>query len=675
MSVKNQLQAILAASRPVSWINTAIPFTIAYLAGGGTFSVAFWVGLVFFLLPYNLLLYGVNDIYDYPSDLQNPRKGGLEGSIVSPERRSVLWLAIISLVMLSGGGLMLLLGATQRVVFCVLIFLAIAYSIKGLRWKEIPVLDSFTSACHFVLPAILGWLMTPGGQVPWLAAIAFLLWGMASHALGAIQDIKPDRKAKIRSIATVWGARRTIRFVLALYGASLVVVCLIAWPTSVFAALLLLPYPLNAAFFLKYTSDAQAAKFRRAWTNFMWLNGVVGFWLVQFMIFVYDPFQLGPNRLDYILIFTILASFVQLGLIAYNLSAFRRPKSQRLDEWPRISILIHAYNQGDNIASTLLAALGQNYPDFEILFTDLGSADNTVKIAQSYADKHLKHVTIDTIEPGWSIEAWAADQLLRKATGEYAVLVSADTVLLPNSLAQIASIMERKKIQLLSLLPADQNKSLAQKSILSHNQYLLLAAYPAAYLQAHAPDRSTAHGGIMALSVDSVLDHGGFEAIKASPLEDQELFHRARQLGMRAEIYRASDLATSQNHLGIRAIIDDDIQRFYPALRFHFPIAWSLFLGGLFLFSSPLAILLYDVATGQYIHISLALIAIGMHITTRVVIAFETRQNIPAQLLAPLTNIVVMCLLAYSILHYELFKPRWQNRTELAVGKLNSADR
>lgn len=664
-SVGTQLKAILAASRPVSWINTAVPFVAAYLTTGGAFNVTFFAATFFFLLPYNLLVYGVNDIFDYESDVKNPRKGGMEGSIVAPERRGVLWAAIIAAVLISGGWLASLTTLTQQITLGLIIILALTYSIKGVRLKEVPLLDSLNSSLHFVGPAIFGWLLSPSGRINWIVAVAFLAWGMASHAIGAIQDILPDRKASIRSIATQWGAKKTIRFSVALYVLCCVLVCFVSLPWSILAALLLIPFPLNAAFFVKYTSDAQSHLFRRAWTNFMWLNGIVGFWLTQLLLFIYDPFKLGPSRYDYILTFAILVAIAQLFLIAYNLTSFKRPKAARLEEWPRISILIHAYNQADNIASTVLAALGQNYPDFEILFTDLGSEDNTVKIVKSYNDKRLKRVSIDSIEEGWSIEAWAADQLLSRATGEYAVLVSADTVLLPNSLAQIASIMERKNLQLLSLLPSDQNKSIAQKSVLSHNQYLLLAAYPAAYLQAHAPDRSSAHGGIMAMKVDAISDQGGFSAIKASPMEDQELFHRARQLGLKAQLYRASDLATSQNHLGIKAIFDDDIQRFYPALRFHFPIAWFLLLGGLFLFTGPAVILAYDLISGQHIHILLAVMAIALQITTRIVIALETKQSIPAQILAPLTNVLVMGLLFASILHYELLKPRWKNRTDI----------
>jgi 4-hydroxybenzoate polyprenyltransferase/glycosyltransferase involved in cell wall biosynthesis len=663
VNVVARIGQVLAASRPVSWINTAFPFAVAYLLSGGQLDGLFWAAVVYFLLPYNLLVYGVNDIYDYASDLKNPRKGSLEGSIVAPDSRRYLWGAIIFTNAISLAWLASLVDQSGWLVLAITVFCAISYSVKGLRFKEIPLLDSFNSACHFVLPAIFGFVVSPSGQIVWLPIIAFTLWGIASHALGAIQDIVPDRAGKFRSIATQWGVRPTTRLAFFCYLASAGLTAFVAWPNSVYAALLVGVYAFNAAMFLKYSSDAQSKHFRRAWTNFMWLNGVIGFWLTQLIIFVADPFGLGPTRLDYILTFCTLFSIAQIMLIAH---IFRRPKTQRLDEWPRLTIMIHAYNQAENISSTLLAALGQNYPDFEVLFTDLGSEDNTLKIAQNFTDKRLRILSIDPIEKGWGVNAWAADQLLGYATGEYAVLISADTVLLPNTLAQIASLLEQEKLDVLSLLSADQNKSLAQKMILSHNQYLMLAAYPSGYLQENAPDRSTAHGSIIAFDTAKTRDLGGFEDVKASPLEDQELFHRARKKGLQAKLFRASDLATSQNHLGLRAIIDDNIQRYYPALRFHFPLVIFLTLGGTFVFSAPLIILVYSILTNTQIDLLSFGIALGANILTRIIVAVEAKQDIPAQLLAPLTNLIIMPLLLVSCVEYELRKPRWKNRTGIA---------
>ncbi len=71
--VRGRVRAVLASSRPVSWVNTAYPFGAAYLLAGGGVDLAFVVGVVYFLVPYNLLMYGLNDVFDYESDVRNPR--------------------------------------------------------------------------------------------------------------------------------------------------------------------------------------------------------------------------------------------------------------------------------------------------------------------------------------------------------------------------------------------------------------------------------------------------------------------------------------------------------------------------------------------------------------------------------------------------------------------------
>ena len=73
------------SSRPISWINTAYPFGLAYWLATGDTGITLWIGALFFLIPYNLLMYGINDVFDYESDLRNPRKGGIEGALLDPK--------------------------------------------------------------------------------------------------------------------------------------------------------------------------------------------------------------------------------------------------------------------------------------------------------------------------------------------------------------------------------------------------------------------------------------------------------------------------------------------------------------------------------------------------------------------------------------------------------------
>jgi len=115
---------------------------------------------------------------------------------------------------------------------------------------------------------------------PWLYLWAFLAWGLASQALGAIQDIRYDRSAHIHSIATALGPRATA--VLATSG-YLAAVVLVASPegASRIAAAALVPYFLLAAACVLGNPARWA---RRAWQGFLALNLLSGFVITMVLI-------------------------------------------------------------------------------------------------------------------------------------------------------------------------------------------------------------------------------------------------------------------------------------------------------------------------------------------------------------------------------------------------------
>ncbi|SFR69370.1 4-hydroxybenzoate polyprenyltransferase [Microbacterium azadirachtae] len=275
---------LLLASRPVSWINTAYGFAAAYLLTSGRLDAAFVIGTLFFLVPYNLAMYGINDVFDYASDLANPRKGGAEGAILSPARHRVVLTWSTLLPVPFAVALVVLGDPVSWLVLALSLFAVVAYSAPGLRFKEIPFVDSLTSSTHFVSPAVYGLALahaTP--TVPLvLLLLAFFAWGVASHAFGAVQDIGPDREAGISSIATALGARRTVRFALSMWAVAGVLMLFTTWPGPL-GALLALPY-LVAVWPFRSVTDAEAASTNRGWRRFLLLNYVCGFLATMLLI-------------------------------------------------------------------------------------------------------------------------------------------------------------------------------------------------------------------------------------------------------------------------------------------------------------------------------------------------------------------------------------------------------
>ncbi|MET0480729.1 MAG: prenyltransferase [Mycetocola sp.] len=275
---------LLLSSRPLSWINTAFPFAAAYLLTAGVVDLALVVGTIFFLVPYNLAMYGINDVFDYESDLANPRKGGVEGAVLDRSLHRWTLLAAATTCIPFVLVLVLLGGPASWLVLAISLFAVVAYSAPGLRFKERPFLDSVTSSTHFVSPAVYGLVLAGATGTPELFALlgAFFLWGMASHAFGAVQDILPDREGGIASIATALGAAKTVRFALSAWTAAGLLMLFTEWPGPL-GALLVLPY-IVAVLPYRSLSDADSARANRGWKHFLWLNFLVGFLVTMLLI-------------------------------------------------------------------------------------------------------------------------------------------------------------------------------------------------------------------------------------------------------------------------------------------------------------------------------------------------------------------------------------------------------
>lgn len=275
---------LFVSSRPVSWINTAFPFAAAYLLSAREIDLVLVVGTIFFLVPYNVAMYGINDVFDYESDLRNPRKGGAHGAILEKSLHApTLWASgllcapFVVFLVIVGPPLswLVLLVSLLAVVF---------YSAPPLRLKERPFADSVTSSIHFFSPAVYALVLTEATWTPQLVLIivGFALWGVASHAFGAVQDVVADREAGISSIATVRGAAWTVRFSLVAYAAAGLAMLGTTWPGPL-AAIVALPY-LATVWPYRSVRDEDAASATRGWDRFLWLNQFAGFVVTLLMI-------------------------------------------------------------------------------------------------------------------------------------------------------------------------------------------------------------------------------------------------------------------------------------------------------------------------------------------------------------------------------------------------------
>lgn len=215
------LKEIILISRPRFWLYELGTYFIGYLIASkfafDFLNLNFLLFFIYFTFPANLLIYGINDIFDYETDKLNPKKVKYEKLLIPEKHKKVYFLIIIfnlPFIIYS----IFYLNLYQNILLFLFLFFATFYSAKPIRAKTKPFFDSFFSANHYVFTGIFGYyLIYPDKPFPILGFIFGLLWAMAMHAYSAVPDIEADKKAGFDTIATFLGAKKTIYLCLILY--------------------------------------------------------------------------------------------------------------------------------------------------------------------------------------------------------------------------------------------------------------------------------------------------------------------------------------------------------------------------------------------------------------------------------------------------------------------------
>jgi 4-hydroxybenzoate polyprenyltransferase len=190
-------------SRPVLWINTLGPATVGMWLAGDLWSWEALPVLLWLTLPFNLLIYGTNDVFDQETDAKNPRKGTLEGARIdrSEVRPIALGVVLSNAPFLMYFALFVPPAAVAWMLLYALLF--VGYSVPPARFKARPYLDSLSNAAY-AFPLVFVPLALGRGPV-WAAAVGLMAWSAAKHTFDAVQDAKEDRKVGIATTAVRLG--------------------------------------------------------------------------------------------------------------------------------------------------------------------------------------------------------------------------------------------------------------------------------------------------------------------------------------------------------------------------------------------------------------------------------------------------------------------------------------
>lgn len=209
---------LIRISRPRFWLYLFGPYLVGLAAGATSSSVFFRSDVIlfglYFLLPANLLVYGINDIFDFETDRLNPKKTEYE-MLVRPEthRSLALWIIALNLPILVVSYFVAFHALAGLAIFLVL---SVLYSAPPVRAKTLPIVDSLFNVLY-VFPGVFAYQLLTGSFPPIVIIFAGALWTAAMHAYSAIPDIDADRTASLETVATKLGKTRTLVFCFAAF--------------------------------------------------------------------------------------------------------------------------------------------------------------------------------------------------------------------------------------------------------------------------------------------------------------------------------------------------------------------------------------------------------------------------------------------------------------------------
>ncbi len=186
--------------------------------------------------------------------------------------------------------------------------------------------------------------------------------------------------------------------------------------------------------------------------------------------------------------------------------------------WPKVSVVVCAYNAADTLTDNLRSLEALSYPDFEIILINDGSKDRTSDIGHSFARVRV----IDTPNAGLSA---ARNVGLAEATGEIVAYTDADTRVDPDWLTFLVQPFLTSDVVASggpNVVPAD-DPPMAQS----------IARAPGGPTHVLLDDRTAEHvpGCNMAFRREALLAIGGFNPIYLRAGDDVDVCWRLQAQG------------------------------------------------------------------------------------------------------------------------------------------------
>lgn len=245
----------------------------------------------------------------------------------------------------------------------------------------------------------------------------------------------------------------------------------------------------------------------------------------------------------------------QLGLILWNLRVVVRPRARELSPVPRVSILVPARNEEGAIGNCLRALLGQQHPAVEILVLDDRSTDRTAAIVRAVGGDAVTLIEGTDLPEGWTGKNWACHQLAERARGDILCFVDADTILEPEAVSSVVTMLADHDVGLVAVLLRSDTEGVAEAVMLPMVNHAVLGLFPTSLIHRSThPDLAIAFGPFITVTRQAYDDAGGHAAHPGHIVDDMRLARSVKAAGHEIRLANGTDLVATRWYRGLGEI-------------------------------------------------------------------------------------------------------------------------
>jgi glycosyltransferase involved in cell wall biosynthesis len=117
---------------------------------------------------------------------------------------------------------------------------------------------------------------------------------------------------------------------------------------------------------------------------------------------------------------------------------------QSSQDHPLVSVIMNCYNSDQYLKEAVDCVFAQTYSNWEIIFWDNASTDNSAKIAKSYTDERMRYFQGELTVP----LGMARNLAIEKSSGKFIAFLDCDDLWMPEKLALQVDLFKNEKIGL-----------------------------------------------------------------------------------------------------------------------------------------------------------------------------------------------------------------------------------